>query len=118
MTKKALSTYERLARDPIRKKRIDQEYQDLLLSELIIALMEEDQISVRKLAEAAGLSPSIVQDLRSGKKDNLTLRSFANIISALGYYIVLEKPKSDQRPSKKLRFPNFRKRRNLSKLIK
>lgn len=110
MTEKFLSTYERLSQDPARKKKIDEEYQELLLSELIIALMEEDHISVRKLAEAAGLSPSIVQDIRSGKKDNLTLRSFANIISALGYSIVLEKSRSHQR-SRKLRVPSLRKQR-------
>ncbi|BBI16289.1 helix-turn-helix domain-containing protein [Neochlamydia sp. S13] len=91
MAKKVLSTHERLAQDPAHKKRIGEEHQELLLSELIIALMEEDHISVRKLAKVAGLSPSIVQDIRSGKKDNLTLISFANIISALGYSIVLEK---------------------------
>lgn len=110
MTKKILSTYERLAQDPARKKKMDEEYQELLLSELIIALMEEDHISVRKLAEAAGLSPSIVQDIRSGKKDNLTLRSFANIISALGYSIVLEKSQGHQH-SRKLRVPGLRKQR-------
>ncbi len=117
MTKKVLSTYERLTQDPARKKRIDEEYQELLLSELIIALMEEDHISVRKLAEAAGLSPSIVQDIRSGKKDNLTLRSFANIISALGYSIVLEKSHGDRRSSRKLQVPALRQKRNTSKAL-
>ena len=111
MNKKFLSTYERIAQDPSRKKRIDKEYQELLLSELIIALMEEDHVSVRKLAETAGLSPSIIQDIRSGKKDNLTLRSFENIISALGYSIVLEKSQGNRRPSKKLHLPGLRKNR-------
>ena len=110
MTKKVLSTYERLVKDPARKKKIDEEYQELLLSELIIALMDEDLISVRKLAEAAELSPSIVQDIRSGKKDNLTLRSFSNIISALGYHIVLEKSQGNRLSSKRLRVPKSRKR--------
>ena len=53
--------------------------------------MEEDHVSVRKLAKAAGISPSIIQDIRSGKKENLTLKSFSNIAAALGYGIVLEK---------------------------
>ena len=114
MTKKVLSTYERLAQDQACKKRIDEEYQELLLSELIMALMEEDHISVRKLAEAAGLSPSIVQDIRSGKKDNLTLRSFTNIVSALGYSIVLEKSQGKRRSLRKLRLSGLRKKRNIS----
>nr|NGY94358.1 hypothetical protein [Neochlamydia sp. AcF84] len=56
----------------------------------MIALIEEDHISVRKLAKVAGLSPSILQGIRSGQKDYLTLKSFANIIFAWGYSIVLE----------------------------
>lgn len=110
MTKKILSTYDRLAQNSARKKKMDEEYQELLLSELILALMEEDHIPVRKLAEAVGLSPSIVQDIRSGKKDNLTLRSFANIISVLGYSIVLEKSQGSRRSSRKLRVPGLRSR--------
>lgn len=118
MTKKVLSTYERLAQDPERRKKIDEEYQELLLSELITDLMSEDRISVRKLAEAAGLSPSIVQDVRSGKKENLTLRSFENIVSALGYHIVLQKSCTRLSP-RKLRIPRTRRgRSNVSKAIK
>ena len=86
-----LTTYDRLIQDPKRKAKIEKEYRELLLSELLIALMEEDHVSVRKLATAAGISPSIVQDIRSGKKENITLKSFSNIAAALGYGIVLEK---------------------------
>ncbi|MBS4165404.1 Uncharacterized protein NEOC65_000462 [Neochlamydia sp. AcF65] len=91
MAKKVLSTYKRLAQDPARKKRMGEEYQKLLLAELISALIKEDHISVRKLAKVAKLSPSIFQDIRSGKKDHLTLESLANIISILRYSIVGEK---------------------------
>ncbi len=90
-TAPVLSTYERLIKSPRRKAKIEKEYTQLLLSELLIALMEEDDVSVRKLSKAAGISPSIIQDIRSGKKENLTLKSFSNIAAALGYNIVLEK---------------------------
>lgn len=86
-----LTTYDQLIQDPKRKARIEKEYRELLLSELLIALMEEDHVSIRKLATAARISPSIVQDIRSGKKENITLKSFSNIAAALGYGIVLEK---------------------------
>jgi len=89
--KTCLTTYDLLTKDPVRKAKIEKGYRELLLSELFIALMEEDHVSVRKLAKAAGISPSIIQDIRSGKKENITLRSFTNIASALGYGIVLEK---------------------------
>ena len=45
-------------------------YQEFILSELLLALMEEDQVTVRKLATAASVSPSLIQDLKMGKKDN------------------------------------------------
>lgn len=89
--KTCLTTYELLTQDPKRKAKIEKEYRELLLSELLIALMEEDSVSVRKLAKAAGISPSTIQDIRSGKKENLTLKSFSNIAAALGYGIVLQK---------------------------
>lgn len=43
------------------------------------------------LAKEAGVSPSLIQDLRSGKKDNLTFKSFSHIVEALGYDNVHEK---------------------------
>jgi len=89
---KRISTYERLVReDPKFEKDLDKRYREFLLSELLLAIMEEDHISIRKLAKEAGVSPSLIQDLRSGKKDNLTFRSFSHIVDALGYNIVLEK---------------------------
>jgi DNA-binding Xre family transcriptional regulator len=83
--KKAKSTVERFLEDPEQKRIFEEEHQEFLLSELIIALMEEDHISVRKLAEAAGVSPTVIQALRSGNKDNLTLSTVAAIAHALGY---------------------------------
>lgn len=66
------STYERLIHeDPEFEKDLDSRYQEFILSELLLAVMEEDHISIRKLAKEARVSPSLIQDLRSGKKDNL-----------------------------------------------
>src|SRR3972149_10029288 len=90
--KKINSTYDRLIReDPDFKKNLDKRYKDFILSELLLAIMQEDHVSIRKLAKEAGVSPSLIQDLRTGKKDNLTFRSFSNIMDALGYDIVLQK---------------------------
>ncbi len=86
------STYERLINeDPEFEKDLEKRYREFILSELLLAVMEEDHISIRKLAKEARVSPSLIQDLRTGKKDNLTFRSFSNIVEALGYDIVLEK---------------------------
>lgn len=96
MKKKAKSTYERFIEDEKQKKLLDKEYKDLLLSELLIAAMEEDQISVRKLAAAAGVSPTVVQGLKSGSKTNITVDTLSRILDAVGYQIILA-PKTSPR---------------------
>lgn len=103
------STYERLIQeDPEFEKDLESRYQEFILSELLLAVMEEDHISIRMLAKEAKVSPSLIQDLRSGKKDNLTLRSFSNIVEALGYNIVLEKRRKKSRAPKKLKMTHHR----------
>lgn len=86
------STYERLIHEDAKfENDLKKGYREFVLSELLLAIMEEDHLSIRKLAKEAGVSPSLIQDLRSGKKDNLTFKSFSHIVEALGYDIVLEK---------------------------
>jgi len=46
---------------------------------LILALMEKDKKSVRQLASEAGLSPTIIQKLRSGKQEDVKLSNFIGI---------------------------------------
>ena len=108
MKRKAKSTYEEFIKNKKQKKILDKEYREFLISELLLAAMEEDHISIRKLAKEAGVSPSLIQDLRTGKKDNLTFRSFSNIIDALGYDIVLEKRKRQSRAPRKFRIGHQR----------
>ena len=73
MKKKFKSTFDEFIEDKEQKKLLELEYKELLLSELLLAAMEEDHISIRKLAEAAGVSPTIIQGLRSGRKTNITI---------------------------------------------
>ncbi|MFH1832442.1 MAG: helix-turn-helix transcriptional regulator [bacterium] len=93
-TKKPLSTYDEHIQSLSQKelKAHEKGYQEFLLSELVIAAMQEDDVSVRQLAKAAGISPTIVQEIRIGKRKNLSLQSFFKILDALGYSFVLEKP--------------------------
>jgi hypothetical protein len=90
---KPMSTYDELMQDPEFKKMYKKSYLELVLSELVIAIMNEDNVSIRSLAKQAGISPTIIQEIRSGKKDNLNLKTFSSLIDALGYDIVLEKRK-------------------------
>jgi|GEM_PF-878365 len=73
------------------EKKFDIEMKEFSLSELLLAIMDEDQKSVRKLAEMAGISTSSLQDLRSGKSKDVKLSNFLNIVDACGYGIELVK---------------------------
>ena len=100
MKKKAKSTYEEFIEDEEQKALLDKEYKELLLFELLIAAMEHDHISVIKLASAAGVSPTIIQGLKSGSKTNITIGTLSRILDAVGYQIIFT-PKND--PEKRLK---------------
>ncbi len=93
MKKKAKSSYEEFIENKKQKKLIDKEYRDLLISELLLAAMKEDHISVRKLAVEAEVSPTVIQGLKSGKKTNITIETLSRILDVIGYQIILV-PKS------------------------
>jgi len=81
------STFERLMQDPKWKAGFEKGYEKFLISELLIEAMEDNKISVRKLAQKAGVSPTIIQNMRSGKSSNISLNTLAPILSALHYKI-------------------------------
>lgn len=87
MNKKVKSTSDKFIESlsPEELKEFKEGYKDFALSELILALMEQDEISVRKLAKIAGVSPTIVQEMRSGLKKNYSLESFYKILKTLGF---------------------------------
>jgi hypothetical protein len=86
MTKKIKSTSEEFVASltPQEKRKFNEEYKDLLLSELLLAVMKKDDVSVRKLAELAGVSPTVVQAMRSGAKGDFSLQSFFKVLKGLG----------------------------------
>jgi hypothetical protein len=86
MTKKIQSTVGELLESltPEERKKFDEEYRELLLSELLLAAMAKDNISVRKLAKMAGVSPTIVQAMRSGSKTDFSMQSFFKVLKGLG----------------------------------
>jgi DNA-binding Xre family transcriptional regulator len=90
-TKKVMSTFEREMQDPQFAKAYKNEYQELVLSELLLALMDEDDKSVRQLAKEAGISANAIQNIRSGKSQDMRLKNFIGVVQACGYNIVLEK---------------------------
>jgi DNA-binding Xre family transcriptional regulator len=85
------STYEKEMENPKFRKLFEKEYGELVLSELILAMMAEDNVSVRKLAKQIGVAPSVVQSVRSGKHKNITLKTFIKMIAALGGEIAVKR---------------------------
>lgn len=92
-TKKHKSLYEREMENPQFRRFFEEDYKKLVLSELILAMMAEDHISVRKLAKEVGIAPSVVQSVRSGKHSNMTLKNFIKLITALGGEVTIKKGK-------------------------
>ncbi len=89
--KRVLSTFEREMKNPKFKKTFEKSYKEFLLSELLIAMMEEDDHSVRSLAKDIGLSPTIIQNIRSGKQEDLMVSNFVSLVHTCGYKVFLEK---------------------------
>jgi hypothetical protein len=87
MTKKTQSTSEKFIKSlsPQELKEFNEGYKNFALSELILAIMEQDEISVRKLAKVANVSPTIIQEMRSGLKKNYSMESFYKILKTLGF---------------------------------
>ena len=87
---KSLSTYDEFIKDEEQRILLHEEYRTQLISELMLRVMSDQNVSVWRLAEEIGISPTIIQELKTGKRSNITLSTFFKIIDALGYQIVLE----------------------------
>ena len=95
MAKPHLSTFEREMQDAAFREGFEKEYNEFLLSETILIMMNEAHKSVRKLATETDLSPTVIQNIRSGTQEDIKLSNFINISHACGYKVFLEK--DDQR---------------------
>jgi len=77
--------------NPKRKAQFDKEYNEFLLSEFVLEKMEKEKISVRSLAKKAGVSPTIIQKIRSKNAQRINFRTFTTVLNTLGYRINIEK---------------------------
>ena len=91
MMNKSKSTFDQFMENPEQKALFEKEYREFLLDELMLSLLEDDEKSVRKLAVETGVSPRIIQALKSGKQHDMKLSNFYNMAAALGYHIILQK---------------------------
>jgi DNA-binding Xre family transcriptional regulator len=90
-SKKPLSTVARWMKKPGFKAAVARERKELILSELVLAIMAEDRKSVRALADELGLSKTVIQNLRSGEQSDMKLSNFVKLTHAYGFDLVLEK---------------------------
>ena len=86
------TTYDRFINsNPKRKERFEKEYNEFLLSEFVLEKMEEEKISIRALAKKAGVSPTVIQKIRSQNAEKINFKTFTNVINSLGYRISIER---------------------------
>jgi len=80
MTKKIKSTVDKLIESltPEKRKKFDEEYQEFLLSELVLAAEEKDEESIKQLAKMAEMSPTIAPAVIS--KDKKLQKAYENIM--------------------------------------
>ena len=77
--------------NPKRREKFDKEYNAFLLSEFLLEKMEEEKMSVRTLAKKAGVSPTVIQKIRTKSPEKINFRTFANVLYSLGYRINFER---------------------------
>ena len=80
-----MTTFDRLMQDPNFKDEFEKGYNEFLISEFMIEKMEEENISVRELAKEAKVSPTTIQNLRSGNAESVKDKTLSNIMQKLGY---------------------------------
>ena len=85
------TTFDKFINDDSEERaRFDKEYSEFLLSEFVLEKMEEENLSVRGLAEKANVSPTVIQKLRSSSiSDHISYRTFLDVIDTLGYKVNL-----------------------------
>ena len=91
MMNKQKSTFDRLMSDSEQKKKFEKEYVQFLFSELLLEAMDEEHISVRELSKKSGVSTSVIQNMRSMKPTNITIKTMASLLKPLGYQLAATK---------------------------
>ena len=76
---------------PKQRRQYDKEYKEFVISEMLLATLEPDPVSVKKLAKMAGISPATVRSIRSKAKKNITVKAFHKLLNDFGYSLVITK---------------------------
>lgn len=79
------STFDRMMENSEWKSCFEKGYEEFLISEFMCEQMEQADISVRELAARAGVSPTTIQHLRTGKAENVKVKTLLSVLHELGY---------------------------------
>ena len=79
------STFDRMMENSEWKNDFEKGYEEFLISEFMCEQMERSDISVRELAAKAGVSPTTIQHLRTGKAENVKVKTLLSVLHELGY---------------------------------
>ena len=82
---KTMSTFDRMMENPEWESGFEKSYEDFLISEFMCEQMENADLSVRELAERAGVSPTTIQHLRTGKAENVKVKTLLSVLHELGF---------------------------------
>jgi len=82
-----MTTFDRLMQNSKFKAEFEKGYNEFLISEFMIEKMEEENISVRELAKQAKVSPTTIQNLRSGNAETVKFKTLSSIMQRLGYVL-------------------------------
>jgi len=80
--------------DSEQEKKFEKEFVQFLFSELLLEAMDEERISVRELSRQSGVSTSVIQNMRSMKPTNITLKTMVSLLKPLGYQLAATKGKT------------------------
>lgn len=82
-----MTTFDRLMQDSKFKVEFEKGYTEFLISEFMIEKMEEENISVRELAKEVNVSPTTIQNLRSGNAETVKFKTLSSIMQRFGYVL-------------------------------
>jgi DNA-binding Xre family transcriptional regulator len=89
--RKSTSTFEREMKSPSFRAALEREEALLDVSEFIARQMAEQDLTVRKLASLASVSPTVIQGIRAGTRKNIEYATLKAILGALGCEISFKK---------------------------
>ena len=86
-----MTTYEKEMQNPEFRELFEKERSALEISEFLAEQMAKQGFSVRKLAEKSGVSATVIQDIKSGRRKNIEYATLKPLIRTLGFRIEFKK---------------------------